>query len=276
MAIESTGEGSRDRAALMRLHEKAKRLRRLRPTILASLALSAIAQRRIVEVEGMRLFIDPTTHLGNEILETGTYEPETVRLFRENVKPGDSVLDIGANEGFFSSLAATLAGPQGTVLAVEPQSRLHDVLEINLALNARGRSEIVRRVVGESDSAIHRIWLFPISNTGASSLVSKYRFGAKSQPVREITPSTILAEAGVERVDFLKVDVEGFEPEVVRSLLPLMQAGRIGRMLIDYHAAILVERGIDAAETHALITGCGFDACEGNIGAGYVLYRARA
>lgn len=273
MALDN---GPRDRSALLKLHAKASQLRRLRPTVLASLALRAMSQRGIVETEGLRIFIDPTTHLGNEILETGTYEPETVRLFRENLRPGDTFLDIGANEGFFSSLAAAIVGEGGTVIAVEPQSRLHDVLEINLALNARGRTRICKNVVGETDTAVHRIWLFPISNTGASSLVSKYRFGAGREEVREITPPTILAEAGVERVDFLKVDVEGFEPEVVRSLVPLMRAGRIGRMLIDYHASILASRGIDPAVTHALVTDSGYEVCEGTIGDGYVLYRARA
>lgn len=262
-----------EEASLSRLHARVRRLRRLRPTVLASFVLGLLAHRRIIDAEGLRVLIDPTTHLGDEILSTGTYEPETVRLFRENIRAADSVLDIGANEGFFSALAASLVGPEGTVLAVEPQARLHEVLEINLALNATGRTRIIKRVVGESDNASHRIWLFPISNTGASSLVSRYRFGAKSQEVREITPLTILAEAGLAHFDFVKIDVEGYEPEVVRSLEPLMRAGKVRTLLLDYHAAILANRGIDPAATHALVSACGMQTIEGDVGRGYVLYR---
>lgn len=232
-----------------------------------------MAQRRIVSAEGLRVLIDPTSHLGDEILSTGTYEPDTVRLFRENLRSGDIMLDIGANEGFFAALAGSLVGPQGTVLAVEPQSRLQEILEINLALNAAGTTKIIKRVVGEGDTATHHIWLFPVSNTGASSLVSRYRFGAKSEEVREITPATILAEANVQKIDFVKIDVEGFEPEVIRSLAPLMRAGKVGTLLLDYHAAILASRGIDPAITHALVSECGMTAAEGDIGRGYVLYR---
>lgn len=271
--MKISGNMNAQDADLAKLHARAKRLRRLRPAALASFALGMLAQRRIVEAEGMRVLIDPTTHLGDEILGTGTYEPETVRLFRENLRPGDTMLDIGANEGFFAALAGSLVGAAGTVLAVEPQSRLHEVLEINLALNTKGRTAIVKRVVGETDSARHRIWLFPISNTGASSLVSRYRFGAKSEEVREITPATILRDAGLDRVDFVKIDVEGFEPEVVRALAPLMQAGKVGTLLLDYHAGILATRGIDPAETHALVSGCGMQAAEGDVGRGYVLYK---
>lgn len=260
-------------ANLATVHARAKFLRKLRPTVLASFALGMISQRRIVDVEGLRLLIDPTTHLGDEILSTGTYEPETVRLFRENVCTGDVVLDIGANEGFFAALAGSLVGSEGTVIGVEPQSRLHEVLEINLALNTAGRSKIIKRVVGESDTINHQIWLFPISNTGASSLVARYRFGAKSEQVQEITPTAIQTEAGVERFDFVKIDVEGFEPEVIRALAPLMRAGKVGTLLLDYHAAILTSRGIDPAVTHELISECRMTAVEGDVGSGYVLYR---
>ena len=121
--MKISGNMNTQDADLARLHARARRLRRLRPAALASFALGMLAQRRIVEAEGMRVLIDPTTHLGDEILGTGTYEPETVRLFRENLRPGDTMLDIGANEGFFAALAGSLVGAAGTVLAVEPQSR---------------------------------------------------------------------------------------------------------------------------------------------------------
>lgn len=270
--MKMSGNSSSQPADLARLHARAQLLRKLRPTVLATAALGLLSQRRLVDVEGMRIMIDPTTHLGNEILSTGTYEPDTVRLFRANVRPGDRVLDIGANEGFFAALAGQLAGPDGQVIAVEPQSRLHEVLEVNLALNAAGRRRIVKRVVGKTDSAVHQIWLFPISNTGASSLIARYRFGAKSEDVREITVATILADSGIDAVDFVKVDVEGFEPEVVASLLPLMQAGKVRTLLLDYHGPILAGRGIDPAPIDASIRASGMTVVEGDVGRGYVLY----
>lgn len=159
------------------------------------------------------------------------------------------------------------------VIAVEPQSRLTDVLEINLSLNSPGRTRIFRNVVGETEGALRQISLFPISNTGATSLVNPYRFGAKSEDVVEITPSEILAQCGVAHADFVKVDVEGFEPEVILGALPLLQEGRIGTLLLDYHRAILERRGIDADVTHRRIVGCGYDVLEGSVGDGYVLYR---
>lgn len=229
--------------------------------------------RRIIEAEGLKLFVDPTSHLGQSLLNHGTYEPETIAMFREHVRAGDTVLDIGANEGFFSSMAANIVGPNGRVIAVEPQSRLQDVVEINLALNASCPTHIIKNVVAETDAVEMEITLFPGNNTGASSLVRNYRWGATKETVTTITPSTILGKVGVDRVDFVKIDVEGFEPEVIRSLLPLLRAKRIGKLLLDYHTQILSVRGIDPQPTHDAVLASGYKA-DGQVKFGYVMYTA--
>lgn len=262
----------RNREVLERKLRATSWLRRIRPTSLASPFLGMLSERRIVEVEGIKVFVDPATHLGHTILKSGTYEPDTIRLFRENLMPGDVFLDIGANEGFFSALGAALVGEQGQVIAVEPQSRLLDILEINVALNARCPVCIVQRVVGEEDGQPVEITLFPISNTGASSVVRSYGFGARSESVETITAPTILAEAGIEYVDFVKIDVEGFEPEVVASLAVLLEKKQIKAMLVDYHRAILDARDLDPEDTHRLILSHGYAIREGTSVGGYVLY----
>lgn len=268
-------EYSQNRTRLTLTAARSRALSKIRPTSIVSPVLKFLGERAIVSAEGIRVYIDPTSHLGREILETGTYEPETVRLFRENISPGDVVLDLGANEGFFSALAASLAGPEGCVIAVEPQSRLIDIVEINLTLNSACEALIFKNVVAEVDGDTMELTLFPVSNTGASSLVRGYSYGAKVESVFTITPSTILENSGKSGVDFVKVDVEGFEPEVVRSLLPLFEGGRVGKLLLDYHEAILKMRGIDPALTHDLICANGMEVVSGSVGSGYVLYRRR-
>lgn len=262
----------RNRAALARKLTRVTMLRRIRPTSLSTVFLNTLSERRIVDAEGIRVFIDPSTHLGHTILKSGSYEPETIRLFRKKLNPGDVFLDIGANEGFFTALGASLVGAQGKVIAIEPQSRLLDVLEINVALNAHCPVSIIQRAVGDEDGLPLEITLFPISNTGASSLVRKYRFGASTEQVETITVASIFVEAGTERVDFVKIDVEGYEPEVVRSMTQLLAERRIGALLVDYHRAILDSRGINPLDTHRLILSHGYTVEEGQPETGYVLY----
>ncbi len=240
---------------------------RIRPNILATPFYSIVfPERRTIEHEGLRLHIDPASHLGRTLLLDGVYESETCEIFRQEISAGDTVLDIGANEGFFSALAATLVGESGCVIAVEPQSRVHDILEINLALNAHCQLLVARKAIAENDGEKLEISLFPRSNTGGSSLVRDYRWGG-TEAVETVTPATLLQQSGRPRFDFVKIDVEGYEPEIVRSL-PLH---KVGKLLVDYHATILRRRGIDPAATDALITRT-HKRVRGSLEGGYALY----
>jgi FkbM family methyltransferase len=231
-----------------------------------------MSRRSIVSASGLKIFLDPATHLGQTVMKTGAYEPETIRIFRDHIRSGDTVLDIGANEGFFSALAQTLAGPSGRVVAIEPQSRLQDVIEINLALNPGASSTVIKAIMGEEDGASTSIYLFPSSNSGASSVVRPYRLSTKREDVSVRTPSSVAEQLGIQRFDFVKVDVEGFEPEVVRALGPLIAQRRVGKLLLDYHGTILRDREVNPQDIHDLLIQHGMVALEGEIGVGYVLY----
>lgn len=261
-------------AAFRRDAKRAAKLLELRPQAMLSPFLRLMSRRRIIEREGLRIFVDPTSNLGWMIHRYGTYEELTVNLIREFVKPGSVVLDIGANEGFFAALASKLTGQHGLVIAVEPQSRLQDVLEINLALNNHSPSMVIQGVVAEQDGGEAPIHLYPIHNTGATSLVRRSNFGSKTEMVRMWTPAAIAQHCGVDRFDFVKIDVEGFEPEVMRSFEVLLSAKRVGTILLDYHTAILASRGIAADDTHAMILSHGYEQLRGDPQSEYVVYKA--
>jgi FkbM family methyltransferase len=226
-------------------------LRKIRPQPVAVLVADLIAgknRRRLLETPGgIKLYLDPLTQLGATLLQTDTYEPDTEAIFRKWIRPGFTVLDVGANEGYFSILAAQLVGPDGHVIAVEPQTRCVEIIRRNLLANSAGNCSIVEAALGPSDSSA-KILLMPALNTGASSLVRKYRWSNQWTPVRMLGASTLLRETGATRFDFVKLDVEGYEPEVVCGLLPLINAGRIGIILIDFHHSILKQRGMNAAD----------------------------
>ena len=65
----------------------------------------------------------------------GRYEPETTRLFKETVKPGMVVVDIGAHVGYYTLLAAKQVGPDGKVYAFEPEPGNHALLLKNIGMN---------------------------------------------------------------------------------------------------------------------------------------------
>ena len=171
-----------------------------------------------------------------------------------------------------SACAATLVGAEGCVVAIEPQSRLLDLLEINLALNSTGIFHIVHGAVSDRDDDSVTLSLHAEGNTGASSIVRKYRWSGKSERVPTYTVEHIAKLFGIDHIDFVKVDVEGYEPEVVRALHPLFKDRRVGKALIDYHASILRARGISSESVHEGIVERGYKALLGSLAGGYILY----
>jgi FkbM family methyltransferase len=242
-------------------------------------------RRRIVTTDfGLRVYVDPLNFLGLDVLRTGTYEPETVEIFRSEIQRGDVVIDVGANEGVFTALAGVLTGNEGLVVAVEPQSRLRDLLEINLCLNDVKNYRAFQYALGSADGSEGKLNLFPTVNTGMSSLVRRSRFlwtrlGSAVEKCSFISPERILRECNIDRVDFMKVDVEGFEHHVVEALLPIVKNGTLRKLYLDYHMSILAKQGINPSDIHQRLVEHGMEIKRGDARnlSSYVLYeRCRA
>lgn len=141
------------------------------------------------------------------------YEPETFRFFRENVKNGDTVLDIGGHIGLFAVVTARLVGPSGKVFSFEPTPFTRSVLQEVVDLNGCG--EIVE-VRGEAVSSKCGETVFydtgdEISN--ANSLV-RSELTRREIPIRLVSVDDFVRERGL-KVDCLKIDVEGAELDVL-------------------------------------------------------------
>ena len=90
--------------------------------------------------------------ISHAIRTCGSWGPEQVNLFKRLVRPGETVLDIGANIGHHSVVLSKRVGPAGRVLAFEPQPFVFRVLEANLALNECANTESHRMALGNSNS----------------------------------------------------------------------------------------------------------------------------
>ncbi len=253
---------------------------KLRPMLLASILVRVIApheRRRIVDTNmGIRLYIDPFTKLGRSVVSYGVFEQETVDIFHSEIKPGQVVLDIGANEGVFSALAGNLVGQNGLVIAIEPQSRLRDLIEINLRINNIEKFKVFLNAFGESEDSEGTLNLYPVFNMGASSIVRKYKFSTSRDVdnFKYISLKTILSQCETEYMDFVKVDVEGFEHKVILELLPFIKAGKIGKLFLDYHTKILKAQNLNSIDIHNSLIEHGMLAKHGDVYqlSSYVLY----
>src|SRR4051795_13108866 len=96
-------------------------LRRIRPALLASYLKRLLRIKRVVVRTGAgAFFVDPISHLGAQLIDTGEYEPDMMATLEKHLSAGGVFVDVGANEGYFSVEAGRIVGPSGRVVAVEP------------------------------------------------------------------------------------------------------------------------------------------------------------
>jgi FkbM family methyltransferase len=141
------------------------------------------------------------------------YEPETFRFFRENVKSGNTVLDIGGHIGLFAVVTARLVGPGGKVFSFEPtpftRNVLQEVVDLN---NCSDRVEVRPEAVSSSSG---ETTFFDTGNeiSNANSLVRTTR----SKVEIKVPLITVDDFAGAREltVNCLKIDVEGAELDVL-------------------------------------------------------------
>lgn len=231
---------------------------RLRPALLGSAVKRLLGTRRVfARTPYGTMFIDPASNFGVAILDQGAYEPGMVALLGRTLGPGDTFVDAGANEGWFSVVASRLVGPAGRVLAIEPQGRLQPVLAQNFRANACANVVVAPLAVGAGDGEL-RLHLMPSINTGASSASRPTRYPLRTQRVRCTTLAALFRSEGIDRCDLLKVDVEGAEWDLLRGAEPLLTSGAIRRIALEYHPTILARNGSSVAGIHEWLLARGF------------------
>src|SRR5262245_45684412 len=194
-----------------------KRILRGKLRKLALRAISGVAYD--ICIEGVRL----RCHLGDNNCEHGTFirglrvANDALGQVFYGLKPGDIFVDIGANAGIFTTMGAKQVGPRGRVIAIEPAPKMVDRLRANVAANGFTNVAVFEMAVG-STSGFQTLHLKPGSH-GEYSLASG-SMGGSSSEVQVAPLADIITAAGVDRIDYLKIDIEGFED---RALVPFIQ-----------------------------------------------------
>src|SRR5258706_5352934 len=138
-----------------------KRLMSVRPTILVALIKSiAHLKRTVVTSSEGKFWIDPISHMGQAVLED-YYEPSVQEVIKSHLHSGQTFIDVGANEGFYTVIASRLVGPQGRVVAIEPQNRLIPIIKENAKLNDCQNVTIIAAALSDGSSQQTQIWLSP-------------------------------------------------------------------------------------------------------------------
>ncbi|MBI4818413.1 MAG: FkbM family methyltransferase [Deltaproteobacteria bacterium] len=211
---------------------------------------------------GVNWELDLSEGIDFAIWLTAAFELETVRAYKRMIRSGDVVLDIGANIGAHTLHLAQAAGASGRVIAFEPTDWAFAKLLRNCALNPELERRIeCNQVMLVADEAkdvpppqIYSSW--PLSEGDNLHQLHggqlKTTHGARAR-----TLDGFLRERKVDRVDFVKLDIDGFECSMLRGAKETLSRSR-PRMIMELAPYALAEQGASIHELIALLREYGY------------------
>lgn len=208
-------------------------------------------------LNSFRMFLDTRDSLLTpQLLTTGIWEPALTRLLTQTLKAGMTVVDVGANAGYYTLLAAAVTGPRGRVIAFEADARSADILERNLELNGVGeRVTLFRNCVREQRKTVDERG--SVQNERAQSIsVADQNRSLFRHPQLE---AVALDDAIEGAVDFLKIDADGAEPAIFEGMKKLVARSPRLTILMEFNTAAMRSAKVDPSEFHAHISRLGFE-----------------
>jgi FkbM family methyltransferase len=206
---------------------------------------------------------DLSDRLMREVCLTGRYEPQETALLQSALGPGTTFVDVGANWGYFTLVAAHLVGPNGRVLSVEADPRACRALRDNIERNGLAYVSVVELAASDAPGTLHlqeyERSASASGNYGVTRSTTNVRGGRRFEiPARPL--DDVLDERGIDRVDLLKMDIEGGEGRALAGLRRTLSARRVGQVLLELHPAHLRDQGTSAEEVMRTLRGHGYRA----------------
>lgn len=198
----------------------------------------------IALVEGLELLVpDPTrSNLSRRLVERGVTELDFTDMARAVTRPGDVVLDVGASIGYFTVLFSTWVGPGGRVLAHEPWESARSYLLANVSRNRLRNVTLDSRALADVDG-----------DGSMSAPTYRLVLGASSDPAAMAVSAarfdTIVDASDLDRLDIVKMDIEGAEGRALAGMAATLRRFR-PVLLLEVHPDMLPAHGHDLAGIH--------------------------
>jgi FkbM family methyltransferase len=175
----------------------------------------------------LRLFVDLADHVIGLNIVRGRYEAPEIELVRRLLKPGDTAVDVGAHIGFFTMQMAATVGASGRVYAFEPFAPNAELLERSIVENRfETRVAFSRAAVGATSGTAALTFPVETLNSGGAYLL-RNGTAPLTGNLTATVPLVALDDLDLRRpVRFIKMDVEGAEPQVIRGAARLLKEDR--------------------------------------------------
>jgi len=207
---------------------------------------------------GLKVFVDTrSVDIGTHLLLGGQWEPDYMTAFLNLLKPGDKVLDVGANHGVYALLAAQKVGPTGHVYAFEPSRNFCELMRASVSVNGFDQHvTVVNAAV--ADQAYETELLADLHWSGGGYLAGDRSetpvsvSGLAREKVRCIRLDEYFADPA-ETINAVKMDVEGAEGLVLKGMAGLIDRSPSLKMMMEFSPLMLARFACDATFVHGFL-----------------------
>lgn len=208
-----------------------------------------------VQVHSLWMRLDQSEGIQNGMAQ-GSYEIEQTGWARECLAPGATCVDVGASFGNYTALAASIVGENGRVFAFEPSPVAGQVIEHLVRDNHLKNVTLTRAAVGEAPGSIE----INMPKDRALHSPSIFAPGPGFTPLRVpmVSLDSFLPLGGTRPISLVKIDVEGYEPNVVRGMKMLAKTGRIKNLLCEFNSGWLRQNNTTPEQLLDLVVSLGF------------------
>lgn len=207
------------------------------------------------KVHSVRMRLD-TREVIQSSMADGSYEPTQTAWARECLSEGDRFVDVGANFGWYTMLASTLVGQNGSVFAFEPSPVAASIIAEAIEENGLNNVTLVRAAVG--DAIGHEQIYMPVNYSIHSPSVfqSGTEFTPLKVPLIKLDSYAPLADG--KPIKLLKIDIEGYEPNALRGMRGLAEQGMIRNLFCEFNSGWLKRNATTPAQLLEQILSYGF------------------
>lgn len=226
-------------------------MRKLRPLF------EPFVDGQVVETRyGIRFPVRPDP-MYRQLVFFGDYEPNNTHAYRRLVRPGDVVIDIGANFGWYSVLLGKEVAPTGCVHAFEPIVEFQEQLARALELN--NMTDVVQCHHVALGARAGRLTIYTFENLpqGHASSSNLGRADAVPNSCEVVTLDSFVEKHGI-RAQFLKIDVEGHEPFVFEGAQQTLGAADAPLVAFEVNIRCLASNEFQPRDVESVLRGLGY------------------
>lgn len=178
----------------------------------------------------------------------GLYEPTQTAWFKQCLCPGDVFIDVGANFGWYTTLGASLVGPTGKVFAFEPSPIASQVVEEMIEDSMLQNVILIKAAVGKENGNVSLF--LPTTRHLHSPSIFQSDPGFVPIQVPVIALDHFAPLINVPKVKLVKIDVEGYEPDVLTGMERLIKEKRIKNIICEFNSGWLKRNSMTPAQLY--------------------------